>query len=137
MIANQCTVRNHSDPRNPLNPGSDKMRWHISNHPVTLQSCSGASMRRRTAIRRASCPFPGAGDSRFVAYCRGFLLRQIAAQQPRLIITLGVTAAVVLAPLSPELAPWTVGRGLKHLDAAGPVRSGVTFPDQEDFSATV
>jgi hypothetical protein len=82
-------------------------------------------------------PFPGGRDAEFVSHCRRFLLRQIVAQQPRLILTLGVTAPYVLAPLSPELAPWAERRGLKHLDSAGPVQSAVRFPPISDLRCTV
>jgi hypothetical protein len=74
-------------------------------------------------------PFPGASDPNFVTYCRHFLVRQLQAQRPSLVVTLGTHVPEFLAPLSPELAPWGSGHGLKGLDAAGPVRVGVTFPD--------
>ena len=82
-------------------------------------------------------PFPGGRDPAFVAHCRRFLLRQLAAQRPRLILTLGIYAPFVLAPLSPELAPWAAKRGFKHLDEMGPVQRGVTFPESPDLRATV
>jgi len=71
--------------------------------------------------------FPGASDSEFVAHCRRFLVRQLEVQRPSLVLTLGIHAPGVLAPLSPELVSWGAGTGLKHLDAAGPVRKAVTF----------
>jgi hypothetical protein len=72
-------------------------------------------------------PFPGASDSEFVSHCRRFLSRQLQAQRPSLVLTLGVHAPQVLAPLSPELAPWVGGHGFKHLDHTGPVCRDVTF----------
>jgi uracil-DNA glycosylase len=74
-------------------------------------------------------PFPGARDGDFVAHCRRFLARQLAVQRPSLILTLGVYAPHILARLSPELAAWAEARGLKHLDATGPVRHEVSFHD--------
>lgn len=71
--------------------------------------------------------FPGASDPEFVAHCRRFLARQLHVQQPSLVVTLGVHAPRMLAALSPDLAPWETGIGLKHLDSVGPVREGVTF----------
>ena len=82
-------------------------------------------------------PFPGRCDPAFVAHCRRFLARQLAVQRPTLVLTLGIHAPQVLAPLSPELASWGKGRGLKYLDAAGPVRTAVTFPDALGVVATV
>jgi uracil-DNA glycosylase len=73
--------------------------------------------------------FPGASDPEFVGHCRRFLMRQLETQQPSLVLTLGVYAPHVLASLSPELVSWAGGSGLKHLDAAGPVRTAVTFSD--------
>jgi uracil-DNA glycosylase len=74
-------------------------------------------------------PFPGASDPEFVAHCRWFLARQLQVQQPSLVVTLGIYAPGILAPLSPELGSWAGARGLKHLDATGPLCEGVTFPD--------
>ncbi|GLC27762.1 hypothetical protein [Roseisolibacter agri] len=80
--------------------------------------------------------FPGATDADFVAHCRAFLLGQLRAQRPALLLTLGVHVPPIVGTLSPELAPWTEGRGFRHLDAAGPVRTGVTFPRVEGLCTT-
>jgi hypothetical protein len=81
--------------------------------------------------------FPGARDAAFVMHCKAFLLEQIRAQRPTLVLTLGVNVPPVLGALSPELASWARKRGLKHLDAAGPVKKGVTFTGVDDFRTTV
>lgn len=73
--------------------------------------------------------FPGASAPEFVAHCRRFLARQLQVQQPSLVLTLGIHVPRILSPLSPQLVSWASGRGLKHLDAAGPLCEGVTFPD--------
>ena len=80
--------------------------------------------------------FPGANDPIFVAHCTTFLLHQITAQRPTLILTLGTQVPPAIGRLSPELSPWAAGRGLKHLDAVGPVQYGVTFPEVENFRTT-
>jgi uracil-DNA glycosylase len=80
--------------------------------------------------------FPGASDPAFVAHCQTFLLQQLSLQLPALILTLGVHVLWAIGSLSPELAPWAEGRGLKHLDTVGPLRSGVTFPGLGDFRTT-
>jgi hypothetical protein len=85
----------------------------------------------------ATGPFPGATSAEFVAHCRGFLLEQLRAQRPALILTLGIHVPPVIAPMSPQLAPWTKGKGIKHLDAVGAIREGVTFRDILGYSATV
>jgi len=81
--------------------------------------------------------FPGAADPEFVAHCQRFLLEQLRAQRPSLVLTLGVHVPPVVGALSPELAPWAAGRGLKHLDAVGPVQANVTFAGIDDFATTV
>lgn len=81
--------------------------------------------------------FPGARDAGFVAHCRRFLLRQLAVQRPALVLTLGVYAPRVLAPLSPDLSDWAGAGGFKPLDVAGPVRAGATFPGAPGVEATV
>lgn len=81
--------------------------------------------------------FPGASDADFVAHCEAFLLKQLDAQRPSCIITLGVNAPRVLARLSPDLQPWLEGHGLMHLDSVGPVRTGVRFSGVVDFATSV
>jgi uracil-DNA glycosylase len=82
-------------------------------------------------------PFPGRLDSDFCEYCKDFLLKQISAQRPTLIITLGIFVPQFLASLSPQLHQWAGKRGLKHLDAVGPVKTQVTFDRLPDFVTTV
>src|SRR3982751_681237 len=81
--------------------------------------------------------FPGASDKGFVEHCRRFLLVQIESQRPSLLITLGTVAPLQLGHLSPELAPWTLTKGLRHLDKCGPVRRAVTFSGVANYSSTV
>lgn len=81
-------------------------------------------------------PFPGARDPTFVEHCQTFFLEQLRAQRPRLLLTLGVNVPPIICGLSPELAPWAAGRGLKHLDAVGPVQVNATFPGVQDFRTT-
>jgi hypothetical protein len=82
-------------------------------------------------------PFPGASDDDFVDHCVDFLDAQIAAQQPRHILTLGVNVPPLLARLSAELTDWTAGRGLKYLDQVGPVRTRVRVGVTSPVEATV
>jgi len=81
--------------------------------------------------------FPGATDEPFVRHCQSFILEQLRVQRPALMVTLGVHVPPVIGRLSPELAPWAAGRGLKHLDSVGPLRTGVTFPGVENLRTTV
>ena len=81
--------------------------------------------------------FPGSRDPKFVERCRRFLAEQLAAQRPRLILTLGVHAPRVLAPLSPGLEDWGDVAGFKELDRLGPVRYEVQFPDATGVETTV
>jgi len=78
--------------------------------------------------------FPGARDSLFVARCREFLGDQIAAQQPRLIITLGKWVPSLLAPLSPELRVWRDLTRFKPIDVVGPVQRAVSFRRVENVA---
>jgi hypothetical protein len=71
--------------------------------------------------------FPGARDPGFVERCRGFLIRQLSAQRPALVLTLGAWVPAFAAPLSQQLAHWREIRSLAQLDAAGPVVHGVRF----------
>lgn len=71
--------------------------------------------------------FPGSRDSGFVDRCRHFLLRQIAAQHPATILTLGAWVPAFIAPLSSALARWTNLATMNAVDTAGPVILGAEF----------
>jgi hypothetical protein len=81
--------------------------------------------------------FPGARDRPFVDHCASFLILQLNAQRPSLVLTLGAHVPHLIARLSPELAEWRKARRLMDVDSAGPVRYGVTFPQIPDFRTTV
>ncbi len=89
------------------------------------------------AGRATTGPFPGASDQSFVEHCLRFLALQLRVQRPSIVITLGVNVPPLLGRLSPALAEWTTGRGIKHLDTAGPVRRAVTFPEAPGFTTNV
>jgi uracil-DNA glycosylase len=63
--------------------------------------------------------FPGATDPDFVDRCRAFLSKQIAFQKPRAILTLGTWVPSLLAPLSPNLSPWSKAKTFHAIDNAG------------------
>ena len=86
------------------------------------------------AGRATTGEFPGARNAIFVAHCKDFLMSQISVQRPSLIITLGTKAPQMLGALSDQLHAWSVGRGLKHLDQAGPVHVDVRFKSIPQFS---
>jgi hypothetical protein len=71
--------------------------------------------------------FPGANDEVFVAFCERFLIEQLRALRPSLIITLGINVPPLLGRVVPELADWAGGRGLRFLDSVGPVRRAVAL----------
>ncbi len=62
--------------------------------------------------------FPGARDTRFVEWCRAFLVEQIAVQKPKLILALGGFVPDLVGPLAPKLAAWAKHKTLKELDEA-------------------
>jgi len=79
----------------------------------------------------ATGAFPGARDRDFVRRCQAFLLEQIRAQRPQLVLTLGIHAPKILAPLAAELASvWSDTTSLRELDKRGvALVSPVHFPD--------
>lgn len=82
-------------------------------------------------------PFPGRTDSAFVEHCRRFLVQQLIVQRPSLILALGIHVPPFLGELSPDLAVWTRGKGLKYLDRVGPMRASVRFELEPTLTATV
>jgi len=89
------------------------------------------------AGHKTTGPFPGATERAFVEHCLTFLDEQLRAQRPKLIVTLGVNVPPLLARLSPELAEWATGRGLKHLDRVGPVKQAIHIGISEPTVSTV
>jgi uracil-DNA glycosylase len=64
--------------------------------------------------------YPGARNAAFVATCRGLLARQLEAQRPRVVVTMGLPAARMVGSLAPrELALWEGARSFTQLDDAG------------------
>lgn len=84
----------------------------------------------------ATGPSPGAGDSVFVEHCSSFLIEQIRAQRPALILTLGRYVLPALAKHSPKLACWSGVSGFKDVDARGPVQYEVQFPGIDAYART-
>jgi hypothetical protein len=110
----------------------------LRNAHIPLERCFFTNVYM--GLRRGEAttgPFPGATDPVFVAHCSSFLQEQLRAQLPTLILTLGINAAPMLGSLADDLVDWTRGRGLKHLDAVGPVRHGVAFNGVSGLRATV
>ncbi len=96
---------------------------------ISLSDCffTNAYMGLR-AGQSSTGPSPGTGERGFRERCQAFLVEdQIAVQQPRLILVLGLQVADFIAPLSPDLAAWRTANSWKRLDAAGPVKHGVRF----------
>jgi len=82
--------------------------------------------------------FPGARDAAYVERCRSFLLEQLRAQEPRVILSLGSHVPAFLAPLSPDLGPWKGAKVLARLDERGvPVISGAEFRGLPGLSVSV
>jgi hypothetical protein len=61
--------------------------------------------------------FPGASVPAFVQWCQAFILEQVRAQQPRLLLTLGKEVLPVVAELTPELRrAWSGAKTLRDID---------------------
>ena len=86
-------------------------------------------------LRTDACstgPSPGTKrvNRRFRQQCQSFLIEdQIAVQQPRLLLLLGLEVVRFVAPLSRDLTTWRKARSWRNLDAAGPIRHGVRLGD--------
>ena len=65
------------------------------------------------------------------------LVEQLRMQRPALVLSLGLHVPPALGSQSPELGQWATGKGLRHLDAVGPVCSGVTFRGLDSYRTTV
>ncbi len=90
---------------------------------------TNAYMGLRSAESSNNGPFPGRTDKEFVERCQSFLQKQIAVQQPRLLLVLGLEVVRFIAPLSPQLDVWLDASNWGSVDAAGPVKHQVRFGD--------
>jgi hypothetical protein len=82
--------------------------------------------------------FPGSNDEAFLERCRAFFCRQLEAQQPRLILTLGAWVPRFLAPMADQLIHWRGLRNLKAIDAIEQaVRHAVEFTHASAPSCSV
>lgn len=82
-------------------------------------------------------PSPGAKNPEFKRRCESFLAEQIAAQQPRLILTLGRFVPKFIAALSPGLAAWRRCASFSELDDSGPLKQDVQFDGSVDRATVV
>lgn len=82
-------------------------------------------------------PSPGAKNPEFKRRCESFLAEQIAAQQPRLILTLGRFVPKFIAALSPGLAAWRRCASFSELDDSGPLKQDVQFDGSMDRATVV
>lgn len=86
----------------------------------------------------ATGKFPGAKNPQFVDACQKFLLEQIKAQQPKLIITLGNHVPAFIAPLSRELTSWCDCESVTTLDAMNrQLISPVHFSEIAEYATTI
>jgi uracil-DNA glycosylase len=73
-------------------------------------------------------PFPGLKDAAFVKRCQDFLIHQLGAQRPKLVLTLGTYVPGLIANMTPGLLPWSRARNFEKIDAVDQgVLTGVTF----------
>ncbi len=104
---------------------------------VPPEQCFFTNVYMGLRERGKTGPFPGAAFSAFVERCQAFLIRQLALQRPRLILTLGIPSARFLGTLSSSLSDWASASTQNEIDAAGPFRRRVRFGDLPDVEATV
>ena len=94
---------------------------------IPPQDCffTNAYMGLRTN-KSSTGPSPGTRDERFRERCRSFLVEeQIAVQEPKLILVLGLEPAALIASVSSDLAAWRkqhAAWGWNDLYAAGPLK---------------
>ena len=86
---------------------------------------------------RNTGPSPGAKNAEFKRRCESFLAEQIAAQKPRLILTLGRFVPKFIAALSPGLAAWRRCASFSELDDSGPLKQDVQFDGSMDRATVV
>ena len=113
-----------------MGPTWKNLRYLLARVGISESSCffTNGYMGLREG-RKTVGEFPGSSDVEFVRRCREFLGRQLSAQRPRVILTLGAWVPSLIAPLSPELCGWLNVRSFDQLDSVGPVIHEATIPD--------
>ena len=81
--------------------------------------------------------FPGATDKDFRRHCSEFLIEQLKAMRPSVIVTLGKYVPALIAPLSSDLNGWLDSKTFRHIDEAGPVQWHCAFEGVPDFETTI
>jgi hypothetical protein len=89
----------------------------------------------RAGAVKSTGRFPGSRDPAYVHRCQQFLLRQLEAQQPRMILTLGAYVPAFLAPLAEKLRLWQNVTRLSAIDP--PVVRDVEFDGADAPSCSV
>jgi uracil-DNA glycosylase len=121
-------------------PTSRTLLWLLEQVPIPVHACffTNVYMGLRAGNAKITGRFPGARSPHFVHQCQTFLVKQIAAQRPHLIVTLGVHVPAVIAPLSAELAGWAHCKSFQALDRHGPpLIPTVYFPEPINVSTTM
>jgi hypothetical protein len=114
--------------------------WLLAQVHVPAHACffTNMYMGLRAGNAKLTGRFPGARSPHFVHQCQTFLAAQIAAQRPRLILTLGVQVPAIIAPLSADLAGWAHCNRFRALDLHGPpMIPAVHFHEPVNVTATV
>ena len=95
--------------------------WLLRQVNLPAEACffTNVYMGLRAGDAKVTGRFPGSRHPHFVEQCQTFFIRQLQAQRPRLILTLGIQVPSVLAPLSPDLASWRGCQRFQDLDAGG------------------
>jgi hypothetical protein len=96
---------------------------------ISLDSCFFTNFFMGLRVGDSSTgPFPGLRDAAFVGRCQDFLLYQLDAQRPKLVLTLGTYVPCLIANMTPGLSAWSRARNFEKIDAADEgVLTGVTF----------
>jgi hypothetical protein len=114
--------------------------WLLAQVHIPAHACffTNMFMGLRAGNAKLTGRFPGARSRDFVHQCQTFLGAQVAAQRPRLILTLGVHVPALMAPLSEDLAGWAHCKRFRALDLYGPpLLPAVHFPEPVHVTATV
>jgi uracil-DNA glycosylase len=112
----------------PGNPTWQNLLRLLQEVRIPLERCffTNAYMGLREGAATTG-KFPGSRDRGFVERCRRFLRRQLPAQRPTVVLTLGTYVPAFVAPLAAELQGWEGVQSFDEIDRAGPVVHGVTF----------
>jgi hypothetical protein len=128
-------ARGHEDPTQPTWRALTDL---LGAARISPRSCFFTNVYMGLRETGTTGRYPGSRSAEFVVACQEFLRRQVEAQAPRLILTLGAWVPAFLGTTFAAVSSWRRARSFRDLDTVGPlIRSAPLTPGLETTVAAL